>query len=177
MSIKQIELPDIGGFDSVEIIELHIAVGDQINLEDPIITLESEKASMDIPSPQSGTVSEIRVSVGDKIAEGSVLCSIKVDEVSTAEINSNDHQAKLTNNDNQEDAVSTGSTDSKALVSGKKMEIKTELLVLGAGPGGYTAAFRAADLGKKVTLVERYDSLGGVSVSYTHLTLPTIYSV
>ena len=165
MSIKQIELPDIGGFDSVEIIELHIAVGDQINLEDPIITLESEKASMDIPSPQSGTVSEIRVSVGDKIAEGSVLCSIKVDEVSTAEINSNDHQAKLTNNDNQEDAVSTGSTDSKALVSGKKMEIKTELLVLGAGPGGYTAAFRAADLGKKVTLVERYDSLGGVCLN------------
>ena len=165
MSIKQIELPDIGGFDSVEIIELHIAVGDQINLEDPIITLESEKASMDIPSPQSGTVSEIWVSVGDKIAEGSVLCSIKVDEVSTAEINSNDHQAKLTNNDNQEDAVSTGSTDSKALVSGKKMEIKTELLVLGAGPGGYTAAFRAADLGKKVTLVERYDSLGGVCLN------------
>ena len=165
MSIKQIELPDIGGFDSVEIIELHIAVGDQINLEDPIITLESEKASMDIPSPQSGTVSEIRVSVGDKIAEGSVLCSIKVDEVSTAEINSNDHQAKLTNNDNQEDAVSTGSTDSKVLVSGKKMEIKTELLVLGAGPGGYTAAFRAADLGKKVTLVERYDSLGGVCLN------------
>ena len=165
MSIEQIKLPDIGGFDSVEIIELHIAVGDQINLEDPIITLESEKASMDIPSPQSGTVSEIRVSVGDKIAEGSVLCSIKVDEVSTAEINSNDHLATLTNNDNQEDAVSTGSTDSKAVVSGTKTEIKTELLVLGAGPGGYTAAFRAADLGKKVTLVERYDSLGGVCLN------------
>jgi dihydrolipoamide dehydrogenase len=165
MSIKQIELPDIGGFDSVEIIELHIAVGDQINLEDPIITLESEKASMDIPSPESGTVCEILVSVGDKIAEGSVLCSIKVDEVTSADINSNDHQAKLTNNDNQEDAVSTGSTDSKAVVSGTKTEIKTELLVLGAGPGGYTAAFRAADLGKKVTLVERYDSLGGVCLN------------
>jgi dihydrolipoamide dehydrogenase len=165
MSIKQIKLPDIGGFDSAEIIELHIAVGDQINLEDPIITLESEKSSMDIPSPQPGIVSEILVSVGDKIAEGSVLCSIKVDEVSSDNINSKDHQAEITNNDNQEDVVSTRSADNEEVVSGMKTEIKTELLVLGAGPGGYTAAFRAADLGKKVTLVERYDSLGGVCLN------------
>jgi dihydrolipoamide dehydrogenase len=165
MSIKQIQLPDIGGFDSVEVIELHIAVGDQISLEDPIITLESEKASMDIPSLQTGTVSEIMVSVGDKIAEGSMLCSIKVDEVSAADINSQDHSAEITNNDNQEFPVSTRSANNTQLASAAKTEIKTEVLVLGAGPGGYTAAFRAADLGKKVTLVERYDSLGGVCLN------------
>ena len=165
MSIKQIQLPDIGGFDSVEVIELHIAVGDQISLEDPIITLESEKASMDIPSLQTGTVSEIMVSVGDKIAEGSMLCSIKINEVSAADINSQDHSAEITNNDNQEFPVSTRSANNTQLASAAKTEIKTEVLVLGAGPGGYTAAFRAADLGKKVTLVERYDSLGGVCLN------------
>jgi dihydrolipoamide dehydrogenase len=161
MSIKQIQLPDIGGFDSVEIIELHIAVGDQISVEDPILTLESEKASMDIPSPQAGIVSEILVAVGDKIAQGSVLCSIKADEISADNINTKDHQAETANNDNQEDAVSTPT----AVAPKTKTEIKTEVLVLGAGPGGYTAAFRAADLGKKVTLVERYDSLGGVCLN------------
>jgi dihydrolipoamide dehydrogenase len=165
MSIKEIQLPDIGGFDSVEIIELHIAVGDKINAEDPIVTLESEKATMDIPSPQAGTVSEISVSVGDKIAQGSVLCSINVDAASAVDTNTRVHQAEITNNDNQEDAVSTPTADNTAVASKTKTEIKTELLVLGAGPGGYTAAFRAADLGKKVTLVERYDSLGGVCLN------------
>jgi dihydrolipoamide dehydrogenase len=161
MSIKQIELPDIGGFDSVEIIELHVAVGDQISVEDPILTLESDKASMDIPSPQAGTVSEILVSVGDKIAEGSVLCSINTDEVSLNDTTTIDHQPETTNNDHQEELVSTGSADNTKV----KTEITTEVLVLGAGPGGYTAAFRAADLGKKVTLIERYDTLGGVCLN------------
>jgi dihydrolipoamide dehydrogenase len=161
MSIKKIELPDIGGFDSVEIIELHVAVGDQISVEDPILTLESDKASMDIPSPQAGTVSEILVSVGDKIAEGSVLCSINTDEVSLNDTTTIDHQPETTNNDHQEELVSTGSADNTKV----KTEITTEVLVLGAGPGGYTAAFRAADLGKKVTLVERYDTLGGVCLN------------
>ena len=153
MTTKQIQLPDIGGFDSVEIIELHIAVGDKIKAEDPIVTLESDKATMDIPSPEAGIVSEISVSVGEKIAEGSLLCSVKVDETAVDGVNRSSHQAEITNNDNQENAVSTST------------EIKTEVLVLGAGPGGYTAAFRAADLGKKVTLVERYDSLGGVCLN------------
>jgi dihydrolipoamide dehydrogenase len=161
MSIKQIQLPDIGGFDSVEIIELHIAVGDKISVEDPIVTLESEKATMDIPSPQAGIVSEISVSVGDKITQGSVLCSIKIDDAAANDINTTDDQTEITSNDNEEHAVPTHSSDSTAV----KAEIKTEVLVLGAGPGGYTAAFRAADLGKKVTLVERYDSLGGVCLN------------
>lgn len=87
MGIKQIQLPDIGGFESVEIIDLHISVG----AEDPIAILKSEKATMDIPSPLAGTVSEISVSVGDKIAQGSLLCSIRIDEASANDINTTDH--------------------------------------------------------------------------------------
>ncbi len=136
MSIKQIELPDIGGFDSVEIIELHVVVGDQISVEDPILTLESDKASMDIPSPQAGTVSEILVSVGDKIAQGSVLCSINTDEVSLNDTTTIDHQPETTNNDHQEELVSTGSADNTTA----KTETTTEGMVSRARTAGSTAA-------------------------------------
>jgi pyruvate/2-oxoglutarate dehydrogenase complex dihydrolipoamide acyltransferase (E2) component len=77
MSIKELNLPDIGGFESVEIIELHVAVGDKVKKEDPILTLESDKATMDIPSPYNGTISELSVAVGDKISEGGKLGSLK----------------------------------------------------------------------------------------------------
>lgn len=155
MSIKELHLPDIGGFDRVEIIELHIAVGDKLNVEDPIVTLESEKATMDIPSSHSGIVSAISVSVGDKIGEGNLLCSIKIeDEVEPA----GNTETVADANESADSAIPASSTAIKAA-------IKTDVLVLGAGPGGYTAAFRAADLGNQVTLVERYDSLGGVCLN------------
>ena len=150
MSIKELNLPDIGGFESVEIIELHVAVGDKVKKEDPILTLESDKATMDIPSPYNGTISELSVAVGDKISEGGKLGSLKTgDKESTAD--------KSSSNAKQPSEASPAASAE----SGKL----TEVLVLGAGPGGYTAAFRAADLGKKVTLVERYDSLGGVCLN------------
>ncbi len=150
MSIKELILPDIGGFESVEIIELHVAVGDKVKKEDPILTLESDKATMDIPSPYNGTISELSVAVGDKISEGGKLCSLKSgDKEPTADKSSS-------NAKQPSEASPAASADSGKL---------TEVLVLGAGPGGYTAAFRAADLGKKVTLVERYDSLGGVCLN------------
>jgi dihydrolipoamide dehydrogenase len=151
MSIKELILPDIGGFESVEIIELHVAAGDPVNKEDPIVTLESDKATMDIPSPYSGTINEINVAVGDKVSEGTKMGSIKSSDKESASDKSSsgaDSQAK----------TSAPATDAAA-------DKNTEVLVLGAGPGGYTAAFRAADLGKKVTLVERYDSLGGVCLN------------
>lgn len=163
MTTKEFHLPDIGGFDSVEIIELHIAVGDEINAEDPIVTLESEKATMDIPSPHSGTVSDISVSVGDKIKEGSLLCSIKI-EGEKEEKSDTDTDTETEAKDTPEANVPTSEGTDKTTPA-SSAEIKTEVLVLGAGPGGYTAAFRAADLGKKVTLVERYDSLGGVCLN------------
>jgi dihydrolipoamide dehydrogenase len=150
MSIKELILPDIGGFESVEIIELHVAVGDKVKKEDPVLTLESDKATMDIPSPYNGTISELSVAVGDKISEGGKLGSLKTgDKESTAD--------KSSSNAKQPSEASPA-----ANAGSDKL---TEVLVLGAGPGGYTAAFRAADLGKKVILVERYDSLGGVCLN------------
>jgi len=150
MSIKELILPDIGGFESVEIIDLHVAVGDKVKKEDPILTLESDKATMDIPSPYNGTISELSVAVGDKVSEGGKLGSLKsTDKAPAAEKSS--PNAKQT------------SAAAPTVDAGSDKSI--EVLVLGAGPGGYTAAFRAADLGKKVILVERYDSLGGVCLN------------
>ena len=151
MSVKEVVLPDIGDFESVEVIELHVAVGDIVKPEDPIVTLESDKATMDIPSPYSGTVSTISIAVGDKISEGGILVSLKTDDKdATAE----------------KPAASTAKPDqASATKPADAAHQSTEILVLGAGPGGYTAAFRAADLGKQVTLVERYESLGGVCLN------------
>jgi dihydrolipoamide dehydrogenase len=150
MSIKELILPDIGGFESVEIIELHVAVGDKVKKEDPILTLESDKATMDIPSPYNGTISELSVAVGDKISEGGKLGSLKSGDKEPAADKSSSKSKKT--------GVDSSPTDTGT-------DKNTEVLVLGAGPGGYTAAFRAADLGKKVILVERYDSLGGVCLN------------
>ena len=151
MSTTEIILPDIGGFENVEIIEVHVAVGDILKKEDPIVTLESDKATMDIPSPYDGTLSALNVAVGDKVSEGGVLGSLNVDEKHAA----------------VETPASTPlqQTKNEAPAKAGAADMNTEVLVLGAGPGGYTAAFRAADLGKKVTLVERYDSLGGVCLN------------
>ena len=150
MSINELILPDIGGFESVEIIELHVAVGDKVKKEDPILTLESDKATMDIPSPYNGTISELSVAVGDKISEGGKLGSLKSGDKEPAA----DKSSSIAKQPSEAASVVNAGTDKR-----------TEVLVLGAGPGGYTAAFRAADLGKKVILVERYDSLGGVCLN------------
>ena len=151
MSIKELILPDIGGFESVEIIELHVAVGDTVSKEDPILTLESDKATMDIPSPYDGTISELSVAVGDKISEGGKLGSVKIADSQQAADN-------LASDIKKQPKESSAAAELAAARS-------TEVLVLGAGPGGYTAAFRAADLGKKVIMVERYETLGGVCLN------------
>ena len=152
MSIKELILPDIGGFESVEIIELHVAIGDVVSKEDPIVTLESDKATMDIPSPYNGTISELNIAVGDKVSEGDKLGSLKSGDKNTAK------QKPASGDESQSEPEASTTIETGA-------DMKAEVLVLGAGPGGYTAAFRAADLGKKVILVERYDSLGGVCLN------------
>jgi len=144
-------LPDIGGFENVEIIEIHVAIGDTVKKEDPVVTLESDKATMDIPSPYDGTLSALNVAIGDKISEGGILGSLKMDEKEAVVDTPASTPKQQTKN---EAPAKAGAAD-----------MNTEVLVLGAGPGGYTAAFRAADLGKKVTLVERYESLGGVCLN------------
>ncbi len=148
MSEKELLLPDIGDFENVEVIEMLVAVGDSVKAEDALLTLESEKATMDIPSPFSGTIKKLNVSVGDKISQGSLLGMIDSDD------NAGEKPASAAAPAEQQSAAPAGEAD-----------ISAEVVVLGAGPGGYTAAFRAADLGKKVVLVERYDSLGGVCLN------------
>ncbi len=152
MSIKELILPDIGGFESIEIIELHVAIGDVVSKEDPVVTLESDKATMDIPSPYNGTISELNIAVGDKVSEGDKLGSLKSGDKNTAE------QKPASGDESQSEPEASTTIETGA-------DMKAEVLILGAGPGGYTAAFRAADLGKKVILVERYDSLGGVCLN------------
>lgn len=147
-----IKVPDIGDFEGgVEVIEIAVSVGDSINKEDSLVTLESDKASMDVPSPSAGVVKELSVKLGDRVAEGDML--IKLETAS---------------------AVTSEKPVEKAQASESESEVKTthegtglhaEVVVLGAGPGGYTAAFRAADLGKKVVLIERHSSLGGVCLN------------
>ena len=155
MSIKNITLPDIGDFDSVEVIEVHVAAGDVVNQEDPIVTLESDKATMDIPIPFAGTLKSVDIAVGDKIAEGAILGSIESNSDSAA---SQETPSAAAPAPAAPVPAPKSATDTKA-------DMETETLVLGAGPGGYTAAFRASDLGRKVTLVERYDTLGGVCLN------------
>ena len=163
MSIE-IKVPDLGGAEDVEVIELLVNVGDSVDSDEPLITVESDKASMDIPSPQAGTVSEIKVAIGDRISEGNLIALLEVSE-----------QGKETHKD-QETAVETDQAEAQAIeqpsptdASNIPADIKsddhTQILVIGSGPGGYTAAFRAADLGLDVTLVEKYSTLGGVCLN------------
>jgi dihydrolipoamide dehydrogenase len=140
---QEVRIPNIGEFTDVEIIEVLVKPGGAIRPEDPLITLESDKASITVPSPLAGVVQDIRVKVGDKVSEGDVIL--------IAETAADDPGAE----------TGVAVTAARAVTG----DVQTELLVLGAGPGGYTAAFRAADLGRKTTLVERYPTLGGVCLN------------
>ncbi|HGG58701.1 MAG TPA: dihydrolipoyl dehydrogenase [Gammaproteobacteria bacterium] len=150
----EVRVPDIGDFSSVEVIEVLVAPGDRINPEDSLITLESDKASMEIPSPQGGVVKDLRVKVGDAISEGDVIL--------TLEAESADEDATAA-----EPAAPQAETPPPAPASAPtgEADIQAEVVVLGSGPGGYTAAFRAADLGKRVVLIERYPVIGGVCLN------------
>ncbi|MET0089443.1 MAG: dihydrolipoyl dehydrogenase [Candidatus Thiodiazotropha sp.] len=147
MSIVDVTLPDIGDFEHVDIIEILVSPGDRVEAEESIITLESDKATMDIPSPHSGTVKKLLVKVGDKISMGGAILKLELDAGASADDKPAPTKAPVS------DAVK-GTADKQA-----------DVVVLGAGPGGYTAAFRAADLGKQVILIERYDALGGVCLN------------
>ncbi len=143
----EIKVPDIGEFDSVEIIDILVSPGDSIENEQSLITLESDKATMDIPSPATGTVKDIAVKTGQKVAEGDLILTLEQTEKSTSE------QVKKQQPSSQTDNNSDTNNDD------------ADVVVIGAGPGGYTAAFRAADLGLKTVLIERYPSLGGVCLN------------
>ncbi|CAM8374141.1 Lpd Pyruvate/2-oxoglutarate dehydrogenase complex, dihydrolipoamide dehydrogenase (E3) component, and related enzymes [Candidatus Methylopumilus universalis] len=159
----QITVPDIGNFDSVEVIDVIVKIGDTIKKEDSLITVESDKASMDIPSTHEGKVTKIDLKVGDKVKQGSNILVIELSGLS-------DKPQKVENKtETKETAKKETPSQAPSETIAKKPDVtsthETEVVVLGSGPGGYTAAFRAADLGKKVVLIERYSTLGGVCLN------------
>lgn len=160
---KEIRMPNIGDFTDVEVIEVMVKEGDIIKPEEPLITLESDKASIDVPSPLSAKVIEIIVAVGDKISEGDLILLADPSDNNSSDILENGVTKENTGTVQSTIGADTY-TDSTTLEN-LKGDMQAELLVLGSGPGGYTAAFRAADLGKNTILVERYPSLGGVCLN------------
>ena len=177
MSIIDVKVPNIGDFKEVEVIELMVKVGDTVKVDQSLITVESDKASMEIPSSHAGVIMEIKIKVGDKVAEGSAL--LVLDETAGAD-------AAVTTGSPapaaaapvaapaeiyapaRPDAAPVAASNAPAPTMAKydgKVDIECDMMVLGAGPGGYSAAFRAADLGMNTVLVERYAALGGVCLN------------
>jgi dihydrolipoamide dehydrogenase len=148
-----IKIPDIGDFTDVSVVSILVAVGDAVMAEDPLIELESDKATLEIPSPTAGVVKEIKLADGDIVSEGSVILILEADGSSDALI----------------EAATGATTAPKAIAvtgtASSACDVHADVVVLGSGPGGYTAAFRAADLGQKVVLIEKDSSIGGVCLN------------
>ena len=176
-TILEIKVPDIGDFDKVPVIEVLVAPGDKVEKEQSLVTLESDKATMEVPSTAAGTVAEVKVSEGDEVGEGSVILTLETDEAGKAEgAGKGDAPASEpapapqpasapSPTPSPPPAPSPASSVQAAGDSGRKADITCQVLVLGSGPGGYTAAFRAADLDLDTVLVERYATLGGVCLN------------
>ncbi len=162
MAILEIKVPDIGDFAEVTVIELLVKPGDSITADQSLITVESDKASLEIPSSHGGVIHKMRVKLGDKVKQGSVLLQLEVAEIAAQTIPADTQQPSQPLPVTPVPPVST--TQSAAGFDGTA-DLQCDLLVLGAGPGGYSAAFRAADLGLHVVLVERYAALGGVCLN------------
>ncbi len=161
MSTSELKVPDIGDFDEVEVIEVLVAEGDAVQAEQSLITVESDKASMEIPASQGGVIKKLLVKVGDKVSTGSVIAEVQGQgEAASAPALKKDEPAK--------DVAPAKTQPREAPKAASHMgsaDVQCDVMVLGAGPGGYSAAFRAADLGLNVVLVERYATLGGVCLN------------
>src|SRR5215207_6155007 len=171
----EIRVPDIGDFKDVPIIEVHAQPGASIGADEPLITLESDKATMEVPAPQGGTVKDVKVKVGDRVSQGDLIVTLEGQGASagaSASAPLGQHapgQGQAGYGTSALDAKGNGASRAPAPTAKPPVaaqgDYHAEVLVLGAGPGGYTAAFRAADLGKKVVLVERWPTLGGVCLN------------
>ena len=163
-----ITVPDIGDFGDIPVIEVLVSPGDRVVAETPLVTLESDKATMDVPSPQSGTVESVLVAVGDTVSQGSPLVTLAPDAASSPgsaqEAETGDRAGDSSETDAGRPASPRPGPAPVRSAEGTA-DIEAEVVVLGAGPGGYTAAFRAADLGLRTVLVERYPTLGGVCLN------------
>ena len=159
-NLIEIRVPDVGDFKNIPVIEVLVKAGDNINKEDALITLESDKATMEVPSPQAGVVRDIKVKVGDKLSEGSLI--LMLDSAAAAVPAQKAEAPKPAPPPANAPARAPAAASATPVIKG---DIHAEVVVLGSGPGGYTAAFRAADLGKQVVLIERYAVLGGVCLN------------
>jgi len=165
----EVKVPDIGDFKDVAVIEVFVKAGDKVDAEQSLITLETDKAAMEVPCPAAGVVKALKVKVGDKVSQGGVILTME----SSASATTNPIHSPSTGEGKGEGEISKPAPSPQpSLTRGEgikavfaKGDIHAEVLVLGAGPGGYTAAFRAADLGKQVVLVEKFSSLGGVCLN------------
>src|SRR4051812_46842861 len=149
MASNEVKVPDIGDFKSVEVIEVLVKPGDKVTKEQSLVTLESDKATMEIPSPAAGVVKELRLKVGDKVSQGSAILVLDAAEGAAP----------------KEAAKPSSAPAPSAPAPAAKGDYDCDVVVIGAGPGGYSAAFRAADLGLKTVFVERYPALGGVCLN------------
>jgi dihydrolipoamide dehydrogenase len=154
--VSEVRVPDIGDFTDVPVIEIHVAPGDEVAAEDPLVTLESDKATMDVPAPAAGTIAQLRVSIGDRVSEGSVLLTLESNGASPAPAAPESPSPASVQHEPAPPPPSPSPSGG---------ERDAQVVVLGSGPGGYTAAFRAADLGLRTVLVERYERLGGVCLN------------
>jgi dihydrolipoamide dehydrogenase len=157
MSVVEIKVPDIGDFDGVEVIDVLVAVGDTIEENQDIITLESDKAAMEIPASHAGVVTALNIAVGDKVSEGDVILSVEAAGEAAA--------PAVEEKPVVEAKPAAAAPQAAPAIDAGDADMHAEVLVLGSGPGGYTAAFRAADLGKKVIMVERHERIGGVCLN------------
>ncbi|HPB90326.1 MAG TPA: dihydrolipoyl dehydrogenase [Rugosibacter sp.] len=176
--LVEVRVPDIGDFKDIPIIELLSKAGDTVQVEDALMTLESDKATLDVPSPVAGVIQEMKVKLGDKVSTGTLVATVMVSETASATV---EQAAKVGVGETATKTVTASSASASAAPSAPtapapgaatitstfagKVDLICDLLVLGAGPGGYSAAFRAADLGLKTVLVERYSTLGGVCLN------------
>jgi len=179
MPLIEVKVPDIGDFKDVPVIELLVKPGDQVEKEDSLVTLESDKATMDVPAPEDGVVKDLKVKLDDKVSEGSLILTLETAVAKVVQQKPEPESkaaatapAAATTAPAQPPAAEAASALQTAapqaaapLAAGDKGDIHGQVVVLGSGPGGYTAAFRAADLGLQVVLIERYESLGGVCLN------------
>src|SRR5467141_556792 len=147
MVMREVKVPDIGDFKSVEVIEVLVKPGDAVAKEQSLVTLESDKATMEIPSPGAGVVKELRIKLGDKVSQGSPILVLESAQAPAQAV------------------PKTTAAPAAAPSPSTSADLECDIVVLGAGPGGYSAAFRAADLGMNTVLVERYATLGGVCLN------------
>ena len=162
MAIVEIKVPDIGDFAEVTVIELMVKPGDSVREEQSLITVESDKASMEIPCSQAGVVRELKVKLGDKVAMGSVVLTLEAEAANSVQ---NTPVAQVNIAPVAIEKIAPAAPAPAASSFAGSADLECDVVVIGGGPGGYSAAFRAADLGLKVIVVERYATLGGVCLN------------